>query len=281
MTVNATVIVLDGVLKATAGAAVTGDNGGGSGGSVYVTTAELDGVGSMESNGGDGHGNGGGGAGGRIAVYTTTTNEYIGSYSSYGGDGKSASSAPRGGGSGTIFTQDMVNSAPHRKLFIDHLNRHPSQYVTLDESNVTVYEFEECHISRKAALDIVPTQPYELHIHDLEGDRSGLLHAHKDQRFVIEYVESVSLMTKLPVNIWIDSAGEMIFPATLNILGDGYPTPSGYEASFHWRGRLTNVLNLILHQGALVFIQADAHTAVYHNHTYTHVGTACEFSFGP
>ncbi|KAH3816432.1 hypothetical protein DPMN_117948 [Dreissena polymorpha] len=46
--------------------------GGGSGGTMAITTPELLGSGKIEANGGQGKGDGGGGAGGRIAISITT-----------------------------------------------------------------------------------------------------------------------------------------------------------------------------------------------------------------
>ena len=42
--------------------------GGGSGGSIVITTGELTGHGEITANGGKGTGSGGGGAGGRICI---------------------------------------------------------------------------------------------------------------------------------------------------------------------------------------------------------------------
>lgn len=55
------------------GADANGTNaGGGSGGTMAITTPELVGSGKIEANGGQGKGDGGGGAGGRIAISITT-----------------------------------------------------------------------------------------------------------------------------------------------------------------------------------------------------------------
>jgi len=58
--------------------------GGGAGGSVWVKCDELDGYGSITSNGGSGANNAGGGSGGRIALYYKKS-DYNGTISAYGG----------------------------------------------------------------------------------------------------------------------------------------------------------------------------------------------------
>ena len=60
------------------GAAATGENsGGGSGGTIVVTTPVLEGHGEISANGGSGTGEGGGGAGGRIFLEVDRYREII------------------------------------------------------------------------------------------------------------------------------------------------------------------------------------------------------------
>ena len=101
-------LTVDGELTADGAAATCCSgygNGGGSGGSVYITAGTVAGVGVISANGGAGYNDlghdfdyGGGGAGGRIAIY-------------YDADTFSGTMAARGawgygrGGAGTIFTK--------------------------------------------------------------------------------------------------------------------------------------------------------------------------------
>ncbi len=74
-------------------------SGGGSGGSIYVTTGTLTGSGVVSANGGDG-----GSGGGRIAVsYGTST--FAGTFSACGGLGYAV------GGAGTIFTKSIAQES--------------------------------------------------------------------------------------------------------------------------------------------------------------------------
>jgi len=87
--------------------------GGGSAGSIWISTGALAGTNAgafISADGGDGGdniGDGGGGSGGRIAIYSTT-NTYAGSLSAKGGLG----GVPSGfdGGAGTIYEKNTASS---------------------------------------------------------------------------------------------------------------------------------------------------------------------------
>lgn len=104
--------------EAAMGATIRG--GGGSGGSIAVSTFNFDGEGSLEVNGGSGFMGGtpygGGGAGGRLALYYGGRKTFIGTLEAYGGR-----SSVEKGGAGTIYIQDNSNaSSIHRKLVINN-----------------------------------------------------------------------------------------------------------------------------------------------------------------
>jgi RHS repeat-associated protein len=85
--------------------------GGGSGGSIWVTTGTFTGTGSVQAIGGNGGGTqGGGGAGGRIAVYYDT-NTFTGTIQARGGSGYQY------GGAGTTY---LKPSATIGALYIDN-----------------------------------------------------------------------------------------------------------------------------------------------------------------
>ncbi|MFT4310174.1 MAG: hypothetical protein ACMXYC_00930 [Candidatus Woesearchaeota archaeon] len=110
------VLDVEGAITANGGIGQSGAEfrapGGGSGGSIWITAAQITGSGSITANGGDGHGStgtnhGGGGSGGRIALYSPNIASGV-SYSAYGGE--------RGGGAGqrgavgTIYVFDADDS---------------------------------------------------------------------------------------------------------------------------------------------------------------------------
>ena len=86
-----------GNLSANGSAGAQDNSGGGSGGSVWITTGALSGTGNISANGGNGVlSGGGGGGGGRIAIYTPTNN-FTGTTNVNGGSGDVS------GQPGTIF----------------------------------------------------------------------------------------------------------------------------------------------------------------------------------
>ena len=97
---------VDGVITARGLGGAGESSGGGSGGSIFITTGGFAGTGSLSADGGAGRlPNGGGGAGGMIAV-ATGTNTFTGSLSAHGGQGWVS------GGAGTIYTRSGFNANP-------------------------------------------------------------------------------------------------------------------------------------------------------------------------
>ena len=274
-------LIVDGEVSASAGDGMSSHKSGGSGGSILIQTTGFEGYGLLSANGGDGSGNGGGGSGGRIAVYTNITSEYGGEYSTLGGKAYRDSSLPAGGGSGTVFLQELRNGLPFKRLFVDNQNRIITQYVALNETDPRVYEFDEVHLPRKSSIHISEeVSDGLLVIHKVLGDRTGLLHAHDSHRFIIEVVESIPTVIKAPVNFIIDRGAEIVFPATLYVIGQGVPTENSAVASLEYDGLMTNVANLIINQGATVQVRPGAHTAIMENGTYVAIGEPGIFQFG-
>jgi len=91
-------LTLNGSISANGNDAFIDGSGGGSGGSIWITTLNLSGNGSLTANGGAGESmEGGGGGGGRIAIYASN-NSFSGSVLATGG---TAGAAP--GQNGTIY----------------------------------------------------------------------------------------------------------------------------------------------------------------------------------
>jgi hypothetical protein len=90
-------LLVDGLLSAKGADGIQDNSGGGSGGSIWITAASLNGAGVISADGGNGEFfNGGGGGGGRIAFYTGTNN-FTGAASAHGGWGAGS------GADGTIY----------------------------------------------------------------------------------------------------------------------------------------------------------------------------------
>jgi hypothetical protein len=102
----ATSATINGVITANAsdGTSSWYDSGGGSGGSIWITTNNLSGSGEIRANGGSGAhaystGGAGGGSGGRVALVVNNTSSFNGSLAALGGLGTTS------GAAGTIYTR--------------------------------------------------------------------------------------------------------------------------------------------------------------------------------
>jgi len=96
-------------------------NGGGSGGSIWLTTSNLVGAGTISASGGTAaHATCAGGGGGRIAVYLAGSDSF-GSVvlQAYGGDAQ-AVGGKRNGAAGTLYKQSQSQSAGRGVLIIDN-----------------------------------------------------------------------------------------------------------------------------------------------------------------
>lgn len=85
------ILTVNGTITANGGAGTNGTDrvpGGGSGGSIWITTGTLSGTGTITANGGnaqDWNSDGGAGGGGRIALYYTTNNATLAALTADGG----------------------------------------------------------------------------------------------------------------------------------------------------------------------------------------------------
>lgn len=99
-------LTLNGSISAD-GASDTGNYGcgGGSGGSVFITTGAMSGAGTISASGGNAYAQAtqaGGGGGGRIAVYHAGGGVWTGTISALGGSGSQI------GGAGTVYQKDSL-----------------------------------------------------------------------------------------------------------------------------------------------------------------------------
>jgi hypothetical protein len=98
-------LTVDGSINANGQDSFDNDQGGGSGGSVWLNLGLLAGTGSITANGGSGQGSdGGGGGGGRVAIYHNGMGLGLVSVTASGGSGHAA------GGTGTVFTGNSLTS---------------------------------------------------------------------------------------------------------------------------------------------------------------------------
>ena len=192
-------LYLDGTLEVNGQSASSGSNaGGGSGGSILISTGRFNGHGTLSSNGGNGNGAlSGGGSGGRLAIYTRASkNKFLGVYSAVGGQANKEL-AVYSGGPGTVYLEDIRNDKPYSQLRIDNKNRPWSHFVTLDESRLKSYTFDEVHLFRNSSIHMIENGEYlNLTINKIVGDRTGLVHMHRKQLLKAEYKPTSFTLTR-------------------------------------------------------------------------------------
>lgn len=193
-------IYLDGTIQANGNNAPGSSKaGGGSGGGILINCGRFTGHGQIAVDGGSGDGSlSGGGSGGRIAVYTGTPNKFLGDYSAIGGRAgdPNKDATEYSGGPGTVYLQDIRRGYPFTQLRIDNKGRPWPHYVTLDHGR-DHYEFDELHLARSASIHLVPDNTTRtLIIHKMIGDRTGLVHVHRNQSVNVEYKEARSTITR-------------------------------------------------------------------------------------
>ena len=252
--------------------------GGGSGGSIYVRSLTTEGIGTFSVVGGKGLGDSGAGAGGRLAINCTRMNRFEGRYLSHGG---AAGQPYRCGGGGTVYLEETRNWKRYNQLRIFNSD-HPLDLYTHIEGNVTRdYDFDELHITGQAYLHIPGAKEVRLTARKVIGDGSGLLHARNHQHLTLEYQSNKRTAFTAAVTLKIDEGGEIRFPSTAYIYGNGVVMRSGKKlTSLHLLGQLTGVSHLLVTEGKKIYLGPAAHTAHMFQDNYTSVDNDGVFSFG-
>ena len=104
-------LTVDGSLSANGANYWKNDQGGGSGGSIWITVGTLTGTGTISADGGAGETHGGGGGGGRIAGYYDA-DTFTGTVSARGAAGWNQ------GGAGTLYSKSSLENVG--SLFVDN-----------------------------------------------------------------------------------------------------------------------------------------------------------------
>ena len=238
----------------------------------------FSGHGEVSVEGGRGHGLGYGGAGGRIAVRVLWRREYVGryvAYGGYGGDGRSAD-ARGNAAAGTVYytssdsltarkyintTSGITFKDDFRMLYIDNDNRnHKLPTIIENDDGSNLFEFEEILSRNHVVLEM--THPSaELIVHKFKGDRTGLFRMLTGQKIHVEYVASALGYTVAPVSYEIAVGAEIVLPSTVVLLGTRTVI----------RGKIVNVHNLTVAEGAKTVFYSTAQTAVLQDGTYSHL----------
>lgn len=266
---------LDGLLSARGQDGGHLPSGGGSGGSILVDTIRFTGNGILDVSGGSGQGEiAGGGSGGRLAVYIKNQNRYFGQFLAIGGSAGNSGNefTLASGGPGTVYIKELRNYIFHDRLMLDNKNRPFSHYVTLNES-LDSYQFDEVHLTRKASLHMVNNgKLLNLTIHKIIGDRTGLVHVHKNQFLIAEVRDAKRTITRAQANFKLDVNSSAILSTVVHMIGQG-------ATAFDWRGRLINVMHLHLAYGRRAKIGVEAHTGTIENNKFVSSETEGTFHF--
>ena len=106
-------------------------NGGASGGSIWLTSREVDGSGVISANGGNGDSLSGGGSGGRIAIHYSTRSKFEGTLTAYGGD----SSHETGAAGTSVFVNSITGET---NLTVTNRGRKPTSNRITDMTRLSI-----------------------------------------------------------------------------------------------------------------------------------------------
>lgn len=180
--INATELLVDGVISCDGSSPINSLAGGGAGGSLYITTLSLAGSGLISSNGGSGGsiqhrtvGLGGGGGGGRIAVYTPSMTIFSGDVTASGGLGHQSGSA------GTVYYHTDTNQGRVMTPNTSTTNSTVQRVLLISNNGVQtqLYTHLVQYMSGGAALDklvvlatsqVITSLAHELRVGEIIGD---------------------------------------------------------------------------------------------------------------
>lgn len=249
--ITADFLLNDGYITANGGDA-SSSSGGGSGGSIFLTIKQdFQGTGLISTNGGRGAGSGGCGSGGRVAVHVMTQLQYRGTLQALGAV---CSSSEKSGGPGTVFIKEIRYKSTFTQLRIDNRGQGWKHYVTLNETTQS-YTFNEIYIYNNASLRMLESDnDLSFDVRKVYGDKSGLLHVRKNQKAYLEVLHTQNSVTKTPINLKVESGGELVMAAKSYIVGTG-------SISLEVNGTLTQVQDLYVTQNKLVILHKGARTS--------------------
>lgn len=220
-------LTIDGLVTAEGQKSSSNKSGGGSGGSVWLSSQILTGNGIVSSSGGSGYSTGSGG-GGRIAV-DFRNSSFAGKLQAFGGRSKKYSS----GGAGTIVLYNYQEKT--KALLIDNNNigtptTDDIQETSVDggrtwltpEINTSVITFDVLNIRGKAQLAVQTTpagSPLRWEIKGIQGDRSGILHVRANQKLKMTTSTSDGNQPGLMWGVNVYERGDLTMPENLVIDG--------------------------------------------------------------
>lgn len=260
------------------------DAGGGSGGSILITTTNMTGHGEISVPGGSGTGSGSAGSGGRVGIHCRWRYKYGGKFTDHGGQ-----KGRYGGPAGTIYKEENFRPLQYRHLkymketnttmlAVDHTYVHidndgfdvPGATLLMEE-NTTYYEFDEMELTGYSRLLVYHPGNVTVTavVHKFIGDKSGQFHIRRDQKIFVEYVESETNKTEAPCSYRIDVGGQIILPSEFSMHG----TRSVFE------GMIIGVRDLLVSHGAEADFYSTSQTALIENGDYIAISKPGNISF--
>lgn len=260
------------------------DAGGGSGGSILITTTNMTGHGEIAVPGGSGTGSGSAGSGGRVGIHCRWRYKYGGKFTDHGGQ-----KGRYGGPAGTIYKEENFRPLQYRHLkymketnttmlAVDHTYVHidndgfdvPGATLLMEE-NTTYYEFDEMELTGYSRLLVYHPGNVTVTavVHKFIGDKSGQFHIRRDQKIFVEYVESETNKSEAPCSYRIDVGGQIILPSEFSMHG----TRSVFE------GMIIGVRDLLVSLGAKADFYSTSQTALIENGDYIAISKPGNISF--
>ena len=260
------------------------DAGGGSGGSILITTTNMTGHGEIAVPGGSGTGSGSAGSGGRVGIHCRWRYKYGGKFTDHGGQ-----KGRYGGPAGTIYKEENFRPLQYRHLkymketnttmlAVDHTYVHidndgfdvPGATLLMEE-NTTYYEFDEMELTGYSRLLVYHPGNVTVTavVHKFIGDKSGQFHIRRDQKIFVEYVESETNKSEAPCSYRIDVGGQIILPSEFSMHG----TRSVFE------GMIIGVRDLLVSHGAEADFYSTSQTALIENGDYIAISKPGNISF--
>lgn len=203
-------LILDGILSAR-GQDSDGTVGAGSGGSIFIDSPTVSGLGYLVVTGGDASTTGlGGGGGGRIAVDSEQVSEFHGVFDASGGTGFYS------GAAGTVAMVDRSKGFDC-SLTVDNKGKLSDSYAVLKfhYSNI-IYGVVIVQGRGRLTFDTPPDTT--LSFTSLEGDLSGLFLIQSNQRVSVAKSFSTNSLYPLQCAIKVEEGGELILPPEVYLL---------------------------------------------------------------
>ena len=259
--VEASDLVVDGVISSNGQDADSANTGGGSGGSVDITvTGKLSGRGRIETKGGDGVSSvTGAGGGGRISLLITGDDKFSGTFSARGGNSQVKSGSP-----GTVYIEVGKTALRTKKLYLDNtgITSTSSLPVFLNQSSVASYDFQELRSYGKVTLHLEKN----MQVGKLLTDSNSLIYV-KDN--VVFTAEPSSKYLQPYCSFHVDPDGELRIPDEVMFLGNNNV----------FKGTLTGILDMIIGENRKASFSPSARTARYIDGQYTFITNRGEYRF--